>query len=211
MKIIILHGDYTTKLYERLTKFIDAAQKRGWEIVNDEINQTPSLFNKERLTIVRKYNLITKSDIRNIVKVPGTLVIYNEGTIPQLFLRQLPKETKSGHTVVIEEFKLPKLIWNFLDNISVKLLHEVIKTEPVEFVFSVLAKRFRDLYWAKTDLESMIYDSWRKTKLQKQAEKYTTREVVQIINKLAEIDIKVKTSKADLISELDLLLIKSLE
>ena len=206
MKIIVLHGDYTTKLYKRLTKFIEVAKKRDWEIVNDEINQTPSLFNKERLTIVRKYNLLSpRKDIPNIIKIPGTLVIYNEGVIPQAFLKTLPKDTK------IEEFRLPKIIWNFLDNISIRLLHEVIKTEPVEFVFSVLAKRFRDLYWAKTDLESMIYDSWRKTKLQRQAEKYTTREVVQIINKLAEIDIKVKTSKADLISELDLLLIKSLE
>jgi len=35
--------------------------------------------------------------------------------------------------------------------------------------------------------------------------------VVQIINKLADIDVKVKTGKADLISELDLMLIKSLE
>ena len=206
MKIIVLHGDYTTKLYERLTKFIEAAKKRGWEIVNDEISQTPSLFNIERLTIVRKYNLISpRKDIPNILKIPGTLVIYNEGTIPQTFLKELPKETK------IEEFKLPKLIWNFLDNISVKLLHEVIKTEPIEFVFSVLAKRFRDLYWAKIDVRSMIYDSWRKTKLLRQAKKYTTREVVQVINKLAEIDVRVKTSKADLISELDLLLIKSLE
>lgn len=206
MKIIVLHGDYTTKLYERLNKFIETAKKRGWEIINDEISQTPSLFNKETLTIVRKYNLLSlRKDISNILKIPGTLVIYNEGNIPQIFLKILPQDAK------IENFKLPKIIWNFLDNISVKLLHEVIKTEPVEFVFSVLSKRFRDLYWAKTDVGSMIYDSWRIKKLQRQAQKYTTREVVQIINKLAEIDIKVKTSKADLISELDLLLISKLE
>lgn len=205
MKIIVLHGDYTFKLYERLNKFIEAAKKRGWEIVNDEINQTPSLFNIERLTIVRKYNLISKKDVPNILKIPGTLVIYNEGTIPQTFLKELPKDTK------VEEFKLPKIIWNFLDNISVKLLHEVIKTEPIEFVFSILSKRFRDLYWVKTSPETLPYQSWQIGKLKRQAQKYTTREVVQIINKLAEIDIKVKTSKAELISELDLLLIKSLE
>lgn len=204
MKIIILHGDNTPKLYERLNKFIEVAKKRGWDI-NDEISRTPSLFNKESLTIIRKYNLISKSDIRNIVKAPGTLVIYHEGNIPKLFLKELPKDAK------IEEFKLPKLIWNFLDNISVKLLHEVIKTEPIEFVFSVLAKRFRDLYWVKISEDSLPYQPWQISKLKRQAQKYTTREVVQIINKLAEIDVKVKTSKADLISELDLLLIKSLE
>ena len=66
MKIIVLHGDYTTKLYDRLNKFIEAAKKRGWDITNDEINQTPSLFNKESLTIVRKYNLINKKSLQNI-------------------------------------------------------------------------------------------------------------------------------------------------
>jgi len=205
MKIIILHGDNTPKSYERLSKFIEVAKKRGWEITNDEISRTPSLFNIERLTILRKYTLLSKKDLPNILKTPGILVIYNEGAIPQTFLRQLPKETK------IEEFKLPKIIWNFLDNISVKYLHEVIKTEPIEFVFSVLAKRFRDLYWVKASEDSLPYQPWQIAKIKRQAQKYTTRKVVQIISKLAEIDIKVKTSKADLISELDLLLIKSLE
>jgi len=206
MKFIILHGDNTPKLYERLTKFIETAKKRGWDITNNEINQTPSLFNKETLTIYRKYNLLSpKKDIPNILKASGTLVIYHEGHIPQLFLKELPKDTK------IEEFKLPKIIWNFLDNISVKLLHEVIKTEPIEFVFSVLAKRFRDIYWVKTSEDTLPYQPWQIGKLKRQSQKYTTREVVQIINKLADIDVKVKTGKADLISELDLMLIKSLE
>ncbi len=206
MKIIILHGDNTYKSYERLTKFLDEAKKRGWEIINDEISQTPSLFNIERLTIVRKYNLLSpRKDIPNILKAPGTLVIYNEGAIPQTFLKELPKETK------IEEFKLPKIIWNFLDNISVKLLHEVIKKEPIEFVFSVLSKRFRDFYWVQVSSETLPYQPWQIGKLKRQAQKYSIDTLKEIIDKLAEIDIKVKTSKADLISELDLLLIKSLE
>jgi DNA modification methylase len=205
MKIIVLHGDYTTKLYERLNKFIEAAKKRGWEIVNDEINQTPSLFNIERLTILRKYNLLSKKDLSNVSKISGTLVIYNEGRVPQLFLKELPKDTK------IEEFKLPKIIWGFLDNISIKRFHEVIKNEPVEFVFSVLAKRFRDLYWLKVSEASLPYQSWQIAKLKRQAQNYTLETLKKIIDKLAEIDVKVKTSKADLISELDLMLIKSLE
>ncbi len=206
MKIIVLHGDYTTKLYERLTKFIEVAKKRGWEIVNDEISQTPSLFNKETLTIVRKYNLLSpRKDIPNILKAPGTLVIYNEGNIPQAFLKDLPKETK------IEEFRLPKAIWNFLDNISVKLLHEVIKSEPIEFVFAVLTKRLRDLYWIQVSPKTLPYQSWQLSRLKNQSKKFSLENLKEIINKLAEIDIKVKTSKADLISELDLMLIKYLE
>lgn len=205
MKIIVLHGDYTTKLYQRLNKFIETAKDRGWEILNDEISRTASLFNKERLTVVRKYNLIDKKDISHIVKTPGTLVIYNEGVIPQAFLKELPKETK------IEEYKLPNLIWNFLDNISLKSFHEVILTEPIEFVFSLLAKRFRDLYWVKVSENNLPYQPWQISKLKKQAQKYSEDRLKEIIEKLSKIDIKVKTSKADLISELDFMLIKYLE
>jgi len=206
MKLIILHGDYVNKSYARLAQFIHEAKRRGWEIsdYDKETVDNQSLFAVERFVVLRDYKTLNKRDILRLDKHPGTLVVYHEGNIPQTFLKMLTNP-------VIEEYKLTKIIWNFLDNISIKLLHEVIKTEPVEFVFSVLAKRFRDLYWVKTDLRSMIYDSWRKTKLQKQAQKYTTSRVVQIINELAEIDIKVKTSKANLISSLDFLLLTKLE
>jgi len=206
MKLIILHGDYVNRSYERLVQFIHEAKRRGWEIsdYDQETVGNQSLFAVERFVVLRDYMTLNKKDILRLAKYPGTLIIYHEGNIPQTFLKMLTNP-------VIEEFKLPKIIWDFLDNISIKLFHEVIKTEPVEFVFAVLAKRFRDLYWVKTDLRSMIYDSWRKTKLQKQAQKYTTSRVEQIINELAEIDIKVKTSKANLISSLDFLLLTKLE
>ena len=204
MKVIVLHGDHTTKLYERLNKFIDVAKKRGWGI-SDEINRTPSLFNVERLTVVRKYTLLSKKDVPNISKTPGTLVIYNEGTVPQTFIKTLPKDTK------VEEFKLPKLIWSFLDNISVKSLHEVIKNEPVEFVFSLLSKRFRDLYWVQASSETLNYQSWQLGKLKRQSERFSKEKIKGIVNKMSEIDVKVKSSKANLTNELDFLLIKSLE
>lgn len=206
MKLIILHGDYIINSYERLKKFVLAAKNRGWEIsdYDKETIDNQSLFAVERFVVLRDYKTLNKKDILRLDKYPGTLIIYHEGNIPQTFLKMLTNP-------VIEEYKLPKIIWNFLDHISIKLFHEVIKNEPVEFVFSVLAKRFRDLYWVKIDLGSMIYDSWRKVKLQKQAEKYTTSRVVQIINELAEIDIKVKTSKANLISSLDFLFLTKLE
>lgn len=205
MKIIVLHGDYTTKLYQRLNKFIEIAKGRGWEILNEEISRTASLFNKERLTIIRKYNLIGKKDISHIVKTPGTLVIYNEGVVPQTFLKELPRDAK------IEEYKLPTLIWNFLDNISLKGLHEVILNEPIEFVFSLLAKRFRDLYWVKIGEDNLPYQSWQISKLKKQSQNYSEDKLKEIIKKLSEIDIKVKTTKRDLISELDFMLVKYLE
>ena len=205
MKIIILHGDYIVKAYERLQKFINEALKRGWEIVNDEVSLTPSLFGKERLIVFRKYTLLSKTDIKNLSRLEGTIIVYHEGKIPITFLRGLPKETK------IEEFNLPKIIWNFLDKPSIKLFHEVVKNEPVEFVFSLLARRFRDLYWAKVDSKSLNCPVWQVAKLKKQSQKLTAPQLQELIGELAKIDILAKTSKADLLSSLDLLFLTKLE
>ena len=176
MKIIVLHGEDINKSYARLRKFTDEAKKRNWEIIYDDISRTPSLFGNERLTIIRDYKLLGKKT------VDGTLVIYHEGTLPITFLKTLPKETK------IEEFKLPKMLWNFLDNMSVKSLHEVIKTEAIEFVFIMIAWKFKKRYLASP-----------------------SPKVKEIINKLAQIDVDAKTGKADLLSSLDLLFLKNLE
>ncbi len=206
MKLIILHGDFTAKSYERLSKFISEAKKRGWEIsdYDHETVGNQSLFAGERFVVLRDYKTLNKKDISKLNNYPGTLVIYNEGNIPQTFLKTLTNPK-------IEEFKLPKIIWNFLDNFSIRLFHEVIKTEPVEFVFSLLAKRFRDLYWVQVSPETLLYQSWRISKLKKQASNYSTNQLSRLINKLAEIDIKVKTSKANLTSSLDFLFLTKLE
>jgi hypothetical protein len=205
MKVIVVHGDHLTKSYARLTQFLDTAKNRGWEISEDKVEIVPSLFGKERLIVFRGYSKLAKNDLKNLDKFPGTLVIYHEGTVPQLFLKALPKDTK------VELFELPKIIWNFLDNPTVKLLHQVIIHEPVEFVFALLSRRFRDLYWVKTNPKSFSGNSWFASKLARQGDRYTPDELKEIIGKLAEIDVAVKTSKADLLSALDLLLISKLK
>jgi DNA polymerase III delta subunit len=109
-------------------------------------------------------------------------------------------------------------LWNFLDGLypgnserSVKQLHKLIEREAPEFIFTLIAKLFRDLYWAKIDDKSLPYPSWRAGKLKLQSSKFSPEQLKDIISQLAEIDIKVKTSKAEILSELDLLIIKQLE
>lgn len=182
MKIIILHGEDTHKSYERLTKFIDAAKKRNWEILQDNVSVTPSLFGTQSLIIIRDLKLITPKIIKTLDKISGTLVIYSEGNLPATLLKVFPKDSK------IERFDIPKIIWKFLDKITAKSLHEVIKTEPIEFVFTMIAWKFKKRYITSP-----------------------TPETAQIINELAKIDIDAKTGKADLLSSLDLLIVKHLE
>ncbi len=212
MKIIVLHGDDSAKSYERLMKFTDVAKKRNWEIVSDEFPNTPSLFGIDRLIIYRNYQLLTKNDIKNFDKFDGTLVIYHDGTLPQTFLKLMPADFK------MEKFELPRSLFTFLESFypgnsikSLKLLHDLTKTEAIELTFYMLSKHLRDLYWVTIDPKTAQYPSWRLSKLKSQAEKFELEKLKQIISKLSEIDILVKSSKADLLSALDLLIVKQLE
>jgi len=225
MKIILLHGTYTSKSYERLTKFIEVAKKRNWEIVQlsedsplslSESLSAQSLFVKEKLYILENLNKISKKELEWLKKkseqLGGTLVIYYPDEISKNLLKALPSKIK------IEEFKLPKLIFIFLEKIyprnskeAIKLFHQIIENEPVEFVFVLIARHFRDLYWVKVDSKTLEFPDWRLSKLKRQASLFSETQVKEIISELAEVDIKAKTSQASLISSLDLILATKLK
>lgn len=223
MKLLILHGDDQAKLYSRLQKFTETAKKRSWEIINlddvvsikESISAT-SLFGAEQFFVLRDIKKLGKNEIEWLKKhapeITGNLVVYHEGYIPVAITKGITTDVK------VEEFKLPKIIFSLMDMIYpgnstqiIKTLHKIVENEPVEFVFALIAKHMRDLYWIKKDPESAIYPTWRVSKLKSQSSKFTDRVLSDFIASLAKIDIEVKTSKSDLLSSLDLLIIKQLE
>ncbi|HCR36474.1 hypothetical protein A2130_02000 [Candidatus Woesebacteria bacterium GWC2_33_12] len=180
MKIIVLHGTDTEKSYSRLTKFITEAKKRGWDIVNDKIEDTPSLFGTEKLIIIRDYKLIGKNELNLIKKISGTLIVYTAGFHPAISLKALNADT-------VEKYELPILLWKFLDNMTIKGFHELLKTNAVEYIFAMIAWKLKQRYQTNP-----------------------TPGVGQMISELAEIDVKSKTSKLDLKLALDLFILKRL-
>ena len=113
---------------------------------------------------------------------------------------------------------MPVILWNFLEGLypgnstkSIQKLHILFEKEAPELIFTLIAKLFRDLYWVKMDAMTLPYPSWRVGKLKAQSLKFTVDQLRLLIASLTEIDIKVKTSKSDLVTELDLLIIKQLE
>lgn len=224
MKIIVLHGDDVIKSRQRLEKFIEVAKNRQWDIrrlddsfmgITPGISAT-SLFGNESLFLIEDPNSLTKYDLEWIkdktTKISGNLVIYSDDFLGKRFIGSLPKDIK------IEEFKLPKIIFQFLDffypeNVkgALELLHEVIKYEPIEFVFALLSRHLRNLFWVKMSTQAVPFQSWQIARLKSQASRFGDGRVENIINELSKIDIDVKTSKADLLSSLDLLIITKLQ
>ena len=203
MKIIVIHGDDTVRLYERYVRFTDEAKKRNWEVVDYSLSEVSNqtLFDTEKFFILKDYKKLTKKELENLDNYSGNLVVYHEGKIPALSLKTF-KATK------IESFDLPQKLWSFLDNITLKGLHDVLETEPVELVFMLLSARIKDLYWAKVGNPN--YPSWRVGKLKAQGSKYLSKVLLEIISDLAEIDYNSKIGRANLLSSLDMIMVKKL-
>lgn len=223
MNIILLQGDHTEKSYERLSQFIDSAKKRGWQVkrldgkkvnnVSDEFS-TQSLFGEESLYVLTNFAGLKDKDNKWLKEsskdVDGTLVIYETGKLHAGTAKSLPINKT-------ENFELDKVVWKFLDSIrkgnaeiSLTLYRQTVESEAPEFVFALIVGLIQDLYQAKVAPESLKYPSWRTGKLKSQVKDFTEDDLVGIINKLAEMDLKSKTGKANVNSEIELLIATSL-
>ena len=224
MKIILLHGDHEVKARDRLFKFIEVAKKRGWEVIKTseteqdvtEVLTSQGLFTEEKLVVCDNIKEFTKKRTEWIEKkrkeIDSNLVIYHKAKLGKRAINKLPKPDK------IEEFELPKEIWTFVDSLfpgnarnSLRLFQSVIEKEPPEFVFAVVAKQFRDMYWSKKDFAGMPYPGWRKGKIKSKANKFDEDRLLSMYEKLADIDIKTKTSKAEMKDELEFFIATELQ
>ncbi len=223
MKILVIHGDDLIKSYERLQTIIDSLRKRDWEVIKfeqkgnlREILANQSLFQKKKAVVVEDIKVITQKDLNWLKKEKGNpeinLIIYNQGILNDKFLTKLPKDK------IVEIYNLPKIVWSFLESFfpgntrkALNLLHQSVKNEPLELIFALFARHIRDLFWIKTDAETINYPSWKITRLKKQASKFSKEKLKEIILKLSFLDIKVKNSQSELNNELDLLVVTQLE
>ena len=212
MRISLIHGDNSPAAYEKYRKIIDGSKSKGFEIISiSDIHKivSQSLFEDKTVFVLENAKKIKLADwkwlAKNAPKYNSNLLIYYDGNSPAALLKQLPKNA------TIERFDLPKILFSFLDSFSLKVFNDLVKIEPVELVFHLLARRLRDLYWVKVAPETLEMQDWQKSKLINQANKYTLEKLKEIINELTEIDIKSKTSDVDLKSSLDILIIKYLK
>jgi hypothetical protein len=218
MKIIVLHGDDINRLSIRLSSFVGECQKRGWEVLRDhkdsmalkEALRSKDLFSSDKIVICDDLKMIDKKFLSwldsSAKDLPATLIICSAKTLTSTFLKSLPKGT------VVENFELPKIIWKYLDSLipgnadnSLRLLHELLETQASDFVFYMLTRHFRDLFWVISDEKNCPYQGWRLSKLKTQASKFGISNLQDIIENMAQIDIRCKTSKSNLKDELDLL------
>ena len=110
MKIIVLHGDNSAKVYERLQRFVDVAKERGMRIERLDKNSNvvdslsaQNLFSEKSLFVISDISILDKKVLTWIKKEAGyldtTLVIAHGGNLRKSLIDSLPPDTK------IEEYK----------------------------------------------------------------------------------------------------------
>ncbi len=113
---------------------------------------------------------------------------------------------------------MPRNIFKFLESFypgnsrgCLNLYYDVINGEPVEFLFSLLSKQVRDLYWVIVEPSTIPYPSWRVAKLEYQSKHFKKNDLVDLIKRLSKLDIRTKTTKQNLADSLDLLILTNLQ
>lgn len=219
MRISLIHGEDNEKAYANFREVVESSREKGFEVIGiDDIHKISSqfLFEDKVVFVLEKPGKVKLSDWKWFSKVTSkynsNLIIYVEGNASAVITKSLPKDAK------VQKFELPKTIFAFLDSFypgnakkCLMLLDDLVKNEPIELVFYLLARQLRDLYWASVSKESMPIPDWRILKLGSQAKKFSDENLKEIINELSEIDIRIKTSSEDLRSSLDFLIVKHLE
>jgi len=222
MNIYLIHGDNSLTSYNRLQEYVNKGKDKGWEVTeieDKEVNiidilRSDSLFGNKRLVVIINYLLLNSQIIKyiNTSDDDVEVIIYNKTPIPISFIKKLTRVKKN------EVFPLSKYLWKFIDNFypgntknCLYYFHESLKNDPAELLFTILAGQIKDIFLTLYSDEPLPYPPWRLSNIKRQSEKFGKEKIKMTIDELAKIDIKVKTSSADLKDELDLFIMRKLE
>ncbi len=118
------------------------------------------------------------------------------------------KQASVVKNLKVENFKLPKNLWTFLDNIrpgnptSISLFHKVLEEADENVIFSMIVRQFRLLLSVYSNIraidEAKRMAPWQRGKLQRQAQSFSEESLLTTYKKLFEIDQKHKTGLLDI-------------
>lgn len=223
MKVVVIHGTNSQISRKRFGDIIAGVKKKGWTVSSifpkenlaDQLS-TGSLFADEVLLTLEQVGKVNIADFEwfsdSHQNLSGSLLIYHPDVFPQKLKKYLPPDTK------YESFDFQKQIFIFLDSIypgnskkSIILLQEVTQTEPIELLFSLLAKHVRDMYWYSIDPNGVGYPEWRAKKIISQAKKFGSEKLGEFIKEMSDLDVKSKTGITSLELGLAILIVKRLQ
>ena len=212
--ITIIHGDSINESREyflkKKTEFQNLVSLDGQNISEgDLINffSGGNLFFEEKNLAIE--NLLSKNKlgknldgliaILNEHERKSNIIIWEEKEVSQKNLNLLPKAS-------IQIFKIPKLIFNFLDNVKpgngknlIVIFHKLLENTPVEIILHMMVRQLRLLIAVSSSDKSDTIEElqkiapWQKGKLERQAVFFNRDKLINLYHKLYNIDLSGKT------------------
>lgn len=210
--LTILHGDdisQSRKFFTGLKQKAESPETFEAEnlTVTDLLQSLSSgLFANDRSVFIE--NFLTKS--KKLTEYESILQILEKySDTSQIVLwegKEIDKkEIAKLNKAVNRLFKLPQLLFTFLDSIkpgnSKRLLtvfHDLQYSSESELIFFMLIRQFRVLLAVKENAEideTKRMAPWQRQKLEQQARLFETKKLIRLYNELFEIDKKQKTGK----------------
>lgn len=227
--ITILHGDDSAKSREELNSLRTAAkgkeirQLEGKTMSDADLIQalsSTSLFGGDTVVIIenlfsglgKKLKRIT--ELATIIQTQSQecdVILWEHKEIGKTALTGLGKST------VVRIFKLPTIIFQFLDSVKphaartlIPLYSELLKYEPAELVHAMLLKRIFQLLAIQSGITPTGTAPWQASRLTNQAREFTLERLTLLYQNLREIEQKRNAGLAifDLKESTELLLIQ---
>ena len=208
--LILLHGDNLEASRAELNRLKAAA--KGKEIRQPEGRlldtttltqalESMSLFGRETLVIIenlfgklgRKTKLI--EELAAVINRSGNvdIVLWEDKELGAAVLKSLNRPQ-------IRLFKLPVLIFRFLDNLKpgsakfvIALFQKLVEVEPPEQVLFMTVKRLRQLIMLRDGTVPEGLQGWQLSRLTSQAKSFTMVKLISMYKKLLEIEYSTKT------------------
>ncbi|MFZ2200104.1 MAG: hypothetical protein WAV40_04950 [Microgenomates group bacterium] len=222
--IYIFHGDGTGASRKLLQEAIAKDKAAGHEIRTVEGDKlaprdlesalsTASLFSVESLVIE---NLLSRLRSKDKEACLDLLASYNGDKNIYLWDKKevTPANLKKFTKAKISNSKSPTALFTFLESIapgnlqiSLSLLHEVVRESEDIIVFTMLARQISYLNMMKSGTNPK-FAPWQMGKLRAQANLWSDKQLELFISRLTEIDFSIKAgrSKLSYTDHLDILL-----
>lgn len=179
---------------------IDGKKQKLAEI--DTFFVSNSLFSEKKNIVVDRFTKVTPQKeffekVQSFEKNPDTNIFLWEAS------DLTPKVKSAFKTAKVFSFAFPKFYYEFLDEYkpnvsSVKIFHQVLKTFEAEQALYGLIRRIRQLIIIKggnasASSEFKSVQSWQLSKLERQANFWSEKQLGDAFLELTELDEKMKT------------------
>jgi len=203
--ITLLHGSFSESSRKEFVRLKSEAKAKDLRLLDGrtldptaltQALESHSLFGDDTIIFVenlfgklgRKTKLI-ESLAAIINESSADIILWEDKEVGVTVLKNLPKAE-------VKLFKTPAIIFQFLDQPSLKLYSAVIENEAPELVHAMLARRIRQLIQLADNVVPEGLQGWQASRLTRQAKLFTMDRLLTMYKNLLDMEFSIKNGSS---------------